>query len=128
MGTHTGERDLGPAIYVGSDENQFDPGSTDAIREAVERSGGRVLPTPEDAEAMVWLGSASDLAGLLHENVRWVQLHSAGMESWADSGSIDERRVFTSAAGAYAGTVVEHTLALMLAGARRLHEDVRATE
>jgi phosphoglycerate dehydrogenase-like enzyme len=128
MGTHTGGRDLGPAIYVGPDENQFGPGSTDAIREAVERSGGRILPTPEDAEAMVWLGSASDLAGLLHENVRWVQLHSAGVESWVASGSIDERHVFTSAAGAYAGTVAEHALALMLAGARRLHEDARATE
>lgn len=128
MDRQTGERDSGPAIYVGPDENQFGPGSTDAVREAVERGGGRIPSAPEDAEAMVWLGSASDLAGLLHENVRWVQLHSAGVESWVDSGSIDERRVFTSAAGAYAGTVAEHALALMLAGARRLHESARATE
>jgi phosphoglycerate dehydrogenase-like enzyme len=77
---------------------------------------------------MVWLGSVSDLAGLLHENVRWVKLHSAGVESWVDGGSIDERRDFTSAAGVYAGTVAEHALALMLAGARRLHESARATE
>jgi phosphoglycerate dehydrogenase-like enzyme len=128
MDRQTGERDSGPAIYVGPDENQFGPGSADAVREAVERGGGRIPPTPEDAEAMVWLGSASDLAGLLHENVHWVQLHSAGVESWVDSGSIDERRVFTSAAGAYAGTVAEHALALMLAGARTLHESARATE
>ena len=128
MDTQTGERDSEPAIYVGPDENQFGPGSADAIREAVERGGGRIPSAPDDAEAMVWLGSAFDLAGLLHENVRWVQLHSAGVESWVDSGSIDERRVFTSAAGAYAGTVAEHALALMLAGARRLHESARATE
>jgi phosphoglycerate dehydrogenase-like enzyme len=128
MDTQTGERDSEPAIYVGPDENQFGPGSADAVREAVERGGGKIPSAPEDAEAMVWLGSASDLAGLLHENVRWVQLHSAGVESWVDSGSIDERRVFPSAARAYAGTVAEHALALMLAGARRLHESARATE
>ena len=40
----------------------------------------------------------------------------------------DDSRIFTSAAGAYAGTVAEHALALMLAGARRLHECARATE
>lgn len=128
MSTHTGERHSEPAIYVGPDENQFGPGSADAVREAVERGGGNTTRTPGDAEAIVWLGSASDLAGLLHENVRWVQLHSAGVESWVESGSIDEQRVFTSAAGAYAGTVAEHALALMLAGTRRLHESARATE
>ena len=40
----------------------------------------------------------------------------------------DDSRVFTSAAGAYAGTVAEHALALMLAGARRLHECARTTQ
>jgi phosphoglycerate dehydrogenase-like enzyme len=89
-------------------------------------AGVESLPPPRMPRR--WCGSASDLAGLLHENVRWVQLHSAGVESWVDSGSIDERRVFTSAAGAYAGTVAEHALALMLAGARRLHESARVTE
>lgn len=124
----TGERGSGPAIYVGPDENQFGSGSADAVREAVERGGGSISTTSEEAEAIVWLGSSSDLAGLLHEDVRWVQLHSAGVESWMDSGLIDERRVFTSAAGVYAGTVAEHALALMLAGARRLPECARATE
>ena len=125
MSTQSG---AGPRVYVGPDENQFGPGSADAVREAVERGGGNTTHTPEEAEAIVWLGGASELGGLLHENVRWVQLHSAGVESWVDSGAIDERRVFTSAAGAYAETVAEHALALMLAGARRLHENARATE
>ena|SRR5215210_2411301 len=128
MNTQTAERGSGPAIYVGPDENQFGPGGANSVREAVERGGGSISTTPEEAEAIVWLGASSDLGGLLHEEVRWVQLHSAGVESWMDSGLIDERRVFTSAAGAYAGTVAEHALALMLAGARRLPECARATE
>jgi D-3-phosphoglycerate dehydrogenase len=38
------------------------------------------------------------------------------------SGRVDGERVWTSAAGAYARAVAEHTLALLLAGARRLGE------
>jgi phosphoglycerate dehydrogenase-like enzyme len=128
MDSQTRQRGSGPSIYVGPDDNQFGPGSTDAIREAVERAGGKVSSAPEEAEAIVWLGEPAELADVLHENVRWVQLHSAGVEAWVDSGVIDDRRVFTSAVGAYAETVAEHALALMLAGARRLHECARATE
>jgi lactate dehydrogenase-like 2-hydroxyacid dehydrogenase len=47
------------------------------------------------------------------------------VEPWTENGLLDTERVFTSAA--YAGTVAEHVLALMLAGARRLHESARAT-
>src|SRR3954463_1629906 len=114
--------DSAPTVYVGPDDNQFGPKSADAIREAVERGGGRVSTDPEESEAIVWLGGPAGLADVLHENVRWVPLHSAGVEAWVDSGVIDDRRVFTSAVGAYAETVAEHALALMLAGARRLHE------
>jgi phosphoglycerate dehydrogenase-like enzyme len=127
MNRRTGQRGEGPSIYVGPDDNQFGPEAATSVRQAVESGGGRVS-APEEAEAMVWLGSPSGLADVLHENVRWVQLHSAGVESWVESGIIDNWRVFTSAAGAYAGTVAEHALALMLAGARRLHECARATE
>lgn len=48
------------------------------------------------------------------------------MSEWLDSGVIDEQRVFTSAAGAYAQQVAEHALALMLAGRRRLATYARA--
>jgi len=126
--TQPDQGDTGPIIYVGPDDNQFGPAGADAVREAVERGGGRVSADPEGAEAVVWLGSASGLSDVLHENVRWVQLHSAGVEAWVDGGLIDERCIFTSAAGVYAETVAEHALALMLAGARRLHECARATE
>jgi phosphoglycerate dehydrogenase-like enzyme len=126
--TQPDQIEAGPTIYVGPDDNQFGPVTADAVREAVERGGGRVSADPEEAEAIVWLGSASGLSEVLYENVRWVQLPSAGVESWLESGVIDDRRVFTSAVGVYAGTVAEHALALMLAGARRLHECARATE
>src|SRR5919107_2561056 len=50
-----------------------------------------------------------------------------GVESWMEKGLIDAERIFTSAAGVFSGAVAEHALALMLAGARRLHECARAT-
>ena len=115
--------DAGPLVYVGPEENR----NAGAVREAVERGGGRIAASPDEAGAVVWLGGAPGLGEVLHEGVRWVQLPSAGVESWMESGAIDRERVFTSAVGAYAGTVAEHALALMLAGARRLPECARAT-
>ncbi len=129
MGVHNAQRNSGgTSIYVGPDDNQFGPENTASVREAVERGGGRLTSYPEEAGAMVWLGPAPDLAGVLHGDVRWVQLPSAGVEAWMEGGFLDNRRAFTSAAGAYAGTIAEHALALMLAGARRLPECARATE
>jgi phosphoglycerate dehydrogenase-like enzyme len=122
------QRDEGPRVYVGPDREHFGAEHADAFVEAVERGGGTVVPEPEEAEAIVWLGSdKTKLPGMLHPGVRWVQLPSAGVESWMEQGLVDAERVYTSAAGAYAETVAEHSLALMLAGARRLHESARAT-
>jgi phosphoglycerate dehydrogenase-like enzyme len=122
------QRDAGPLVYVGPDRDHFGPEHADDFPEAVERGGGRVVDASEEAEAIVWLGSEIHrLPDLLDPDVRWVQLPSAGVEPWTENGLLDTERVFTSAAGAYAGTVAEHALALMLAGARRLHECARAT-
>lgn len=116
-------------MYVGPEMDHFGPEHVDAFLEAVERGGGTVAARAEEAEAIVWIGSdKSKLAEMLHPGVRWVQLPSAGIEAWVADGLVDTQRVFTSAAGAYAGTVAEHALALMLAGARRLPECARATE
>lgn len=96
------------------------------IREAVTRGGGTLAP-PARAEALVWLGkTGDDLRRLLHPGIRWVQLRAAGVETWLASGEIDDRRLFTSAAGVYAANVAEHVLALMLAASRRLHVCARA--
>ena len=120
------ENSSGPSVYVGPDEGkQWTAERVGEIRSAAER-GGAELSGPEEAEAVVWLGSPSGLTEVLHEGVRWVQLPSAGVESWFESGVLDTDRVYTSAVGAYAGQVAEHALALMLAGARRLQECARA--
>ena len=125
MNTQGGE---GPRVYVGPERDHFGAEYADAFIEAVESGGGAVVSDPEEAEAIVWLGSDnSRLPELLHPGVRWVQLPSAGVESWMEEGLIDTERIYTSAAGVYSETVAEHALALMLAGARRLHESARAT-
>ncbi len=128
MDTQTGQGSEGPRIYVGPERDHFGAEYADDFVEAVERGGGVVVDEPEEAEAIVWLGSDnSKLPELLHPMMRWVQLPSAGVESWMEEGLIDTERVYTSAAGVYSETVAEHALALMLAGARRLHESARAT-
>ncbi len=100
------------------------PESDRAIEEAVTAAGGQIGPL-EDAVVLVWLDSNPDsFPESLPDGVRWVQLPSAGVESWL--GRIDRERVWTSAAGAYGLPVAEHALALMLAGARRLPDCARA--
>ncbi len=128
MNEQTGQRNARPRIYVGPERDHFGAEHADRFLEAVERGGGVVVADAEEAEAIVWLGSdKTKLPGLLHPEVRWVQLPSAGVESWVEEGLIDTERVYTSAAGVYSETVAEHALALMLAGARRIHEAARAT-
>jgi D-3-phosphoglycerate dehydrogenase len=100
------------------------PGSDRATEEAITAAGGRIGPLA-DADALVWLEWDSNTFDLeLPDRVRWVQLPSAGVENWLDR--IDSDRIWTSAAGAYSMPVAEHTLALMLAGARRLADCARA--
>src|ERR671921_694850 len=128
MGTQTERGNGGPRIYVGPERDHFGAENANGLLGAVERGGGVVVDEPGEAEALVWLGpDNSKLPELLHPGVRWVQLPSAGVESWMEEGLIDTKRVYTSAAGAYSETVAEHALALMLAGAGRLPERVRAT-
>jgi phosphoglycerate dehydrogenase-like enzyme len=128
MGTQTERGNGGPRIYVGPERDHFGAENANGLLGAVERGGGVVVDEPGEAEALVWLGSDnSKLPELLHPGIRWVQLPSAGVESWMEKGLIDAERIFTSAAGVFSGAVAEHALALMLAGARRLHECARAT-
>ena len=107
-----------PAVHVG-------PGDRDDLRAAVEEAGGR-LSGLADADAVVWAGPAADLPEL-PASVRWVQLPSAGIEGWFDSGRLDRDRVWTSAVGAYSDAVAEHAVALLLAGVRGLLVAARAS-
>ncbi|WP_380171167.1 D-isomer specific 2-hydroxyacid dehydrogenase family protein [Kineococcus sp. DHX-1] len=107
-----------PAVHIGP---QDDP----QLSEAVERGGGRVVPLA-DAEALVVVGGHGDLPEL-HDGIRWVQLPSAGIESWVESGVLDRDRTWTSATGAYSTSVAEGAVALLLAGIRGIGRAARAT-
>ncbi|SDW82799.1 D-3-phosphoglycerate dehydrogenase [Saccharopolyspora shandongensis] len=95
---------------------------------AVVAAGAEIGPAAE-ASALVWYGSGPErFAELDHPGLEWVQLPSAGIETWMTSGALRDGITFTSAVGTYAETVAEHTLGLMLAGARQLHAVARADQ
>jgi D-3-phosphoglycerate dehydrogenase len=94
-------------------------GAPDWARAAVQAGGGVVGPLTE-ASALIHLGGVSALPQPMPDGIRWVQLPGAGIESYIKARALDERRVWTSAAGAYADTVAEHAVALLLAGVRGL--------
>lgn len=109
------------------------PEAPDTIADAVRRGGGELVPG-ERANAIVWYGyehlapEQVPLArSLLRDDVRWVQLDSAGVEAWFEHGLVDDARVWTSAAGAYGPAVAEHIVAFVLAAAKRLPEAARST-
>ncbi len=85
----------------------------------------------ERANAVLWYGlprsGGPDELAVVGDAVEWVQLMTAGVEEWFARGLIDDRRVWTSAAGAYAVIVAEHVVAMLLASTRRLAECARAT-
>ncbi|MGW5386296.1 D-isomer specific 2-hydroxyacid dehydrogenase family protein [Nocardia sp. NPDC003963] len=108
-----------PAIHLGPDHHL-------ALARGIEAGGGRLVPLDE-AEAVVWTGGPDSFPARLPAAVRWVQLPSAGIERWFAARILDGERVWTSAAGAYASSVAEHAVLLLLAGVRGLGEQARAT-
>ncbi len=108
-----------PGIHLGPEKDT-------ALARGIRDGGGRLVPLDE-ADAVVWAGGPREFPTELPESVRWVQLPSAGIERWLDAGLLDGKRVWTSAAGAYAPSVAEHAVMLLLAGVRGLGEQVRAT-
>lgn len=94
---------------------------------AIERGGGVSAPL-DDASALIWSDGPAQFPRSLPDGIRWVQLPSAGVESWFDADVFDNHPSveFTSAAGAFAATVAEHALALLLAGVRALPEHLEA--
>lgn len=108
------------------------------VRAAVVSGGGTVVP-PEQAEALIWLGTgfgrdeAKGPVGLrdtlhAHPGIRWIQLPFAGIEPFTEAGVVTGDRVWTAGQGVYARPVAEHALALALAGLRDLHRRVLARE
>jgi phosphoglycerate dehydrogenase-like enzyme len=87
-----------------------------------------VPPEHHDAEALVFFGAPADVqrrnAAAL-TGLRWVQTLSAGADGVLAAG-FAPGVVITSGRGLHDGPVAEHTLALVLAAARRLNLLVRA--
>jgi D-3-phosphoglycerate dehydrogenase len=103
------------------------PSSDPGLEDAVEAGGG-VVSDPAEADGLIWTspGDPEGLEQALSESpARWVQLPFAGIESFFDAGVIDPGLTWTCTKGAYGPTTAEHALALMLAGARRIHVHVR---
>lgn len=108
-----------PRVYVG-------PEPSGVIESAVRQGGGVVVADAGDAEAVVWLSKGvDDLVALLHPDIRWVQLPDAGIDRWLNGGLGEGPWVLTSARGTFGPQVAEQALALLLAGARRLHVSAR---
>jgi phosphoglycerate dehydrogenase-like enzyme len=106
-------------FYVG-------PEPAPPLVEAVVAGGGRIVP-PDKASGLIWWGGGPEqFHDVFRPTMRWVQLPNAGVEGWTDAGLIAAGPTFTSGAGCYADSVAEHALALMLAGAKRLHDLSRA--
>jgi len=92
--------------------------------------GGGVPSDPEHADAIVWADptDAEGLRALLESSpARWVQLPFAGIERFVEAGIITPDRTWTCAKKIYGPATAEHALALLLSGARLLHEHARRT-
>jgi phosphoglycerate dehydrogenase-like enzyme len=113
----------GPRIAVG-------PGPAPWAAEAIRRGGGEVVALDRDPVGLVWTdGGAMDALGSAlasRPEISWVQLPQAGVERAFQAGTVDPRRRWTSAKGAFAEPVAEHALALILAGLRQLKIRARA--
>ncbi|BCK57657.1 D-isomer specific 2-hydroxyacid dehydrogenase family protein [Nocardia wallacei] len=105
------------------------PAASGLLEQAIGAGGAVVAPLAQ-ARALVWDGGPAGFPRELPAGIEWVQLFSAGVEEWFDADVFRRHPdvVFTSAAGAFARSVAEHALLLLLAGVRYLPEHLRARE
>lgn len=104
-----------PRIAVG-------PSPDTVFVRAVTAGGGVVVALDEHPDALVWTAGPEQFPAALPPSVRWVQLPWGGVERWLAGGIVKAHPqvLWTSADGAYAATVAEHALMLLLAGVRAL--------
>lgn len=105
------------------------PDRTPLLEKAITAAGGE-LAELDGARALVWDGGPAGFPERLPANIEWVQLFSAGVEEWFGTPVFERHPevVFTSAAGAFARSVAEHALMLLLAGVRGLPEHLAARD
>lgn len=86
------------------------------------------LTDSPDGLIVSWGAAPSSVKPLLDKfpTISWVQLPSAGIESYMDALAAHPYKVWTTAKGSYAKPVAEHALALTLALLRFLPERIRA--
>jgi len=106
----------------------LEPKQFPAYVEAIESSGGKVVPLGSAVKALVWTDYA-DPEGLrtaLENNpqLEWVQLPFAGVDAFA--GILNAPVTFTSAKRSYSEPVAEHALMLAMALGRVLPKRVKA--
>lgn len=111
---------LPPRVFVG-------PKRDHELDRLVATAGGTVVESAAEADSLVMTGGPAALRELDHDGITWVQLPSAGIEGWFAAGVLRDGVTYTSAGGAYAPACAEHSLALMLALARRLDVFSQAT-
>jgi phosphoglycerate dehydrogenase-like enzyme len=100
--------------------------SQDEISDAIVAGGGLLVP-PNQASALIWLGTDPTALGsilLAIPSVEWVQLPSAGIESYLPH--MTDGRIWTCARGIFAEPVAEHALMLALICLRQADRSVRA--
>jgi len=102
------------------------PNSTTYL-DSVLKAADVALTSLDDAQALIWTGSdQTGFPASLPPGIEWVQLKSAGVKPWIDSGRIDSQRTWTSAVGAYSADVAEHAVALLLGCLRQFTLHARA--
>ncbi|WP_314325064.1 D-isomer specific 2-hydroxyacid dehydrogenase family protein [Paenarthrobacter ilicis] len=100
------------------------------LRDAILAGGGSVVDLREQPDGLV-LDHRCDKQELTRildatPSIRWIQLPSAGIESFSRPLAAYPDKIWTSAKGAYAKPVAEHALALTLALLRGLPERSQA--
>lgn len=103
------------------------PDSDEHLDQAVEDVGATKVELDE-AEALIWTeGAQNGFPEHLPDSIRWVQLKSAGIQPWIASGTVDQKRVWSAAVGAYSEDVAEHAVGLLIAMARLFPTYARRT-
>lgn len=105
-------------------------GDDDGYSDEITRQGLRVAAAAREADGVIFGFGAqvAELDAVLAggPRIRWVQLHSAGIERFGPALVRYPHLTWTSAKGAYAQPVAEHALTLALALLRELPTRVRA--
>lgn len=107
------------------------PSGEDELVAGLQSQGAQIVGADQDPTAVVVTGMFKkfNLEEVLQGNPQasWVQLPSAGIESYREIMERFPDRLWTSAKGAYAKPVGEHGLLLTLAALRGLKARARAT-